>query len=66
MTQLYRDRALTRGPLFVRCLIEEEEDGHFRNFVRMSSVNFLFILEATWEKISKTNTKFLKTIIVQY
>lgn len=65
MTQLYRDRALTRGPAFVRRLIEEEEDGHFQNFVRMSSVDFLFLLEAIREKISRIDTKLRKAISVE-
>lgn len=65
MTQLYRDRALTRGPAFVQRLIEEEEDGHFQNFVRMSSVDFLFLLEAIREKISRMDTKLRKAISVE-
>lgn len=64
MTRLHHDRLLSRGPSFIQSL-SKEEDGHFQNFVRMSSSDFSFILESIREKISRADTKFRRAVTAE-
>lgn len=62
MISLYRNRLTTRGPSFLENMVEEEDNGHFRNFTRMSSTDFNFLLESICDNISRKDTNFRKAI----
>ncbi|KAJ8910224.1 hypothetical protein NQ315_015916 [Exocentrus adspersus] len=64
-TALYRNRLTTRGPSFLSSMVEEENDGHFKNFTRMSSADFNFLLEAIRDDISRNDTKFRKAVTAE-
>lgn len=64
-TSLYRNRLTTRGPLFLNNMAEEEENGHFRNFTRMSTTDFNFLLDSIRDEISRNDTKFRRAITAQ-
>lgn len=61
-TSLYRNRLTTRGQLFLNSMLAEEENGHFRNFTRMSSADFHFLLESIRHDISRSDTNFRKAV----
>ncbi|KAJ8913901.1 hypothetical protein NQ315_005698 [Exocentrus adspersus] len=63
-TALYRNRLTTRGPSFLSSMVEEE-NGHFKNFTRMSSADFIFLLEAIPDDISRNDTKFRKAVTAE-
>lgn len=52
-TRIYRNRSFSREGLLLNSMLEKEENGHFRNFARMSSSDFSFLLESIREKISR-------------
>ncbi|XP_066258019.1 uncharacterized protein [Euwallacea similis] len=63
-TSLYRNRLIPRGQLFLNSMVEEK-NGHFRNFVRMSSVDFNLLLESIRDDISRNDTRFRKAVTAE-
>ncbi|XP_046144675.1 protein ANTAGONIST OF LIKE HETEROCHROMATIN PROTEIN 1-like [Osmia bicornis bicornis] len=61
ITQLYKNRATSSGGNLLSDL-QLETGGHFKNFVRMSSEDFEFLINAIGPKIQKNDTRFRKAV----
>nr|XP_034192159.1 uncharacterized protein LOC117609659 [Osmia lignaria] len=59
ISQMYKNRATSSGEKVIRDL-QIEASGHFKNFVRMSSEDFEFLINAIGPKIQKNYTRFRK------
>ncbi|CAH1987006.1 unnamed protein product [Acanthoscelides obtectus] len=63
-TKIYRNRLVTRGKLFLNDLMQED-GAQFRNFTRMSSDDFFYLLESIRDKITRSDTHFRKAITAE-
>jgi len=64
-TNLMKSRDMYSGSDLLNCLQEQEISGQYRNFIRMSSIDFEYLINLIGAKISKKNTNFRKAIPVQ-
>ena len=63
--QLYTDREVYCGPSLLAELNFQSVSGLYENFSGMTPSEFEFLIYWIWEKISKKDTAFRKTISVQ-
>jgi hypothetical protein len=63
--QLYTSREVYSGSSLMADLNFQSVSGLYKNFTRMSSSEFEFLIHLTGEKISKKDTAFRKAISVQ-
>jgi hypothetical protein len=63
--QLYRSREVYSGSCLLTDLNFQSVSGLYKNFTRMSSSEFEFLINLIREKISKKDTTFRKAIFVQ-
>nr|XP_034178195.1 protein ANTAGONIST OF LIKE HETEROCHROMATIN PROTEIN 1-like [Osmia lignaria] len=61
ITQLYKNRATSSGGSLLSDL-QLETGGHFKNFVRMLSEDFEFLINAIGPKIQKNDTRLRKAV----
>ncbi|KAL4103982.1 hypothetical protein QTP88_019295 [Uroleucon formosanum] len=57
-TNLMKSRDICSGSDLLNCLQEQEISGQYRNFIRMSSIDFEYLINLIGEKISKQDTNF--------
>lgn len=65
ITKLFESRQAYSGYNLLTDMRLQENSGHFKNFNRMSSEDFMFLINAIGPKIGKTDTKFRRCISVQ-
>lgn len=63
-TDLYRQRSINGGATLINVLKEQEISGQYKNFIRMSSTDFEYLLNLVAPRIVKQDTAFRKAISV--
>jgi hypothetical protein len=61
---LYRDRSVNGAWNFLNILKNQEISGQYKNFIRMSSTDFEYLLNVTGPRVAKEDTTFRRAISV--
>lgn len=64
-TNIFKSRSVYSGSRLMNDLKSQEISGQFNNFIRMSSVDFEYLITLIGPKIARMDTKFRKAIPVQ-